>query len=319
MAQAEDRDSLQSKRNAITALLPHAVWQERAGRPEMLDVILRAAGASRMLRFAWDRVNEFLSTMLSKASPRAVALVSPYIHWDGLRGRGDLIRRWAVMTSVALISSSRPHIIADDTAAPHTKEIVQSVVDALLQIASQGELIQYIPDDLWSCLIKCPPLPPTCWGRSEGARAHVVIAVRALEDIRVFKSYLLLVWAEWDYLWRDGLDEMRASIPEDFGGIGMGHHRTDLIQRLDHVLGQLDRGLRHLVSHNMEVSPYGVKKGKDQYQSLRKILLEMNTKAISRTHRLTITLPLCLLTPTPGGHRISRNIHMCTPPPVSIV
>ena len=39
-----------------------------------------------------------------------------------------------------------------------------------------------------------------------------------------------------------------ASIREGFGGIeeGEDHHRVDLIQRLDWILGQLGLGLKHL-------------------------------------------------------------------------
>ena len=37
MIEAEDYHSLQSEHKAITALLPYAVWQERDGKPEMLE------------------------------------------------------------------------------------------------------------------------------------------------------------------------------------------------------------------------------------------------------------------------------------------
>ena len=60
-------------------------------------------------------------------------------------------------------------------------------------------------------------------------------------DIEVLKSYLFAVWSEWDWLSNYCFDEMCILIRDDFGGIEMGHHRTDLIQRLDDVLGQLDR------------------------------------------------------------------------------
>jgi len=33
---------------------------------------------------------------------------------------------------------------------------------------------------------------------------------------------------------------------EDFCGIEMDRYRVDLVQRLDHVLGELDRGLEYL-------------------------------------------------------------------------
>ena len=43
--------------------------------------------------------------------------------------------------------------------------------------------------------------------------------VRGLKDIKVLKSYLFLVWSEWDTPY--GFDEMCTSILEDFGGICM--------------------------------------------------------------------------------------------------
>ena len=279
MAEAGDRRLLQSKRKAITTLLPHAVWQEREGRPETLDAILHAFRATRVLRFTWNCVDTFFSMLFSKASPRAAALASPHIHWDLLIGRGDLIERW-----VATVST-----------APHIDEVVQSVIDALLQIASAGNLATYIPVDLWSWLTECPPLPIICWGRSVGTCAYVVDAVRALEDVEVFKSYLLLVWSEWGFPWSDGIDRMRTYIQDDFGGIGMGHHRADLIQRLDHVLGQLDLGLWRLGQHDPELGEVDLEVRTNQYRELRELLLEVNIKAISRKPRSSI-IRYCTLT-----------------------
>jgi len=38
---------------------------------------------------------------------------------------------------------------------------------------------------------------------------------------------------------------MQVSVREDFKGIEMGCHRAELIQRLDYVLGELDRQSLH--------------------------------------------------------------------------
>ena len=260
MAEAEDYRPLESKRMAITTLLPYAVWQERDGQPETLDTIIRAARASRMWDFMLYRVNYFFSTLLSEASPRAVALVSPYIDWWFLRDREDLVQWWAATAS----------------AFPYTEEVAQGVVDTLLQIASGDRLVRYIPAGVWSWLTKRPSLPPICWGRSRGTYAHVVKVVRGLKDIEILTSYLLLVWSEWDT--PSGLDEMCTSIREDFCGIGMGHHRADLIKRLDHVLGQLDRGLEYLAQHDPGLIEHYLRERKDGYQKLRETLLEIDNR-----------------------------------------
>ena len=296
MAEAEDYRSLRSKCMAITTLLPYAVWQERDGQPETFDTIIRAARASRMWDLVWYHVNIFFSTLLSEASPRVVALVSPYINWWFLRDRGDLVQWWAAAAS----------------AVPYTEEVAQGVVDTLLQIASEDRLVRYIPADVWSWLTKRPSLPPICRGRYLGTYARVVKVVRGLKDIEILTSYLLLVWSEWHTL--DGCDEMCTSIRGDFCGIGMGHHRADLIQRLDHVLGQLDRGLEYLAQHGSELNEDGLRGRNYRYQKLRETLLEID----SRTLHLTVIL-LRVLTPSPDAHRIPHNIYVCTPSLMSVV
>ena len=107
MAEAEDYRSLPSKRKAITALLSYAVWQERDGKPEMLDMILRVARASRKPKFMWYQFDQFVATLLSEATSRAIILVSPHIRWHLLAKRGDLVQAWATGASVV----------------PHTEEV----------------------------------------------------------------------------------------------------------------------------------------------------------------------------------------------------
>jgi len=87
--------TLRDKRKAITTLLPYAVRQERERQPEMLDVLLRVARASRMLGFIWRHDSQFINVRPSKATLRAVVLASPHIYWDSLPERGDLVQRWA--------------------------------------------------------------------------------------------------------------------------------------------------------------------------------------------------------------------------------
>ena len=255
MAESENHRPLQAKRKAISALLPYAVWRERDGRPDILDMILCAARASRMYMFTWAHVSQFAITRLPKASSRAIILASPQVSW--FSNRMNLIRSWAVAVS----------------ATPLTDEVAASVVDTLLQIASQDELGPYIPVKIWSWLTTMPSLPLVCRGRCFGTRACVVKAVRALKDIEILKSYLLLVWSEWDILWPDGFIEMCTSIQEDFCGIEMEHHRADLIQRLDHVIGQLDRGLEYIKQHEPSFNECDVRRGEGQYRELRETLL----------------------------------------------
>ena len=72
-----------------------------------------------------------------------------------------------------------------------------------------------------------------------------------------------------------GFYEMQISILEDFRGIGMEHHRADLLKRLDHVIRQLDRGL-YFKRLDPAFNEDYLQRTKHQYQYLREILLEAN-------------------------------------------
>jgi len=240
----------------------------------MLDTFLRAARASREKQLTWFQIRGAAIEMLSKASPRAIVLASPHVPWDWLIDRGDLVELWARATS----------------AVPHTDEICQSVVDVLLQIASKDQLIPYIPVDVWSWLTKRPTLPPVCMGRHVGTRARVVKAVRALKDIEVLKSYLLIVWSEWDDLQdNSGFNKMCTSIREDFSGIEMRGHRAELIRRLGDILGRLYQGVEQL---NPQLGKYDLWKMKRRYGKLMEVLLEVEECTSS-----PITMISRLLTP----------------------
>ena len=265
MAETGDLDELHSKCKAVTAFLPYAVWQERDGEPVMLDAFLRAAWASGLLYFTWHRADRFAITLLSEASPRAIVLSSPHIPWYLLTDRGDLVGLWAAATS----------------AIPYTEDVAQCVVDTLLQIASRRKLLPCITRDLWAWLTTRPSLPPVCTGRYYGTYRHVVKAIRELEDVEVLKSYLHLAWSEWDALWGGGFDQVCASIHGDFGGTRTDRHWVELIQRLDHVLGELNRGLGHLQKRNPILREYDFQLMDDQYRRIRETLLEANMEAIT--------------------------------------
>ena len=262
MAEAEELDELRSKRKAAVALLPYVVSQERDGQPDMLDTLLRAARATGTLMFTWRYSHHIATAVLSKATPHAIVLVSPCFYWESSGGWEHLIQQWAAATSVV----------------PYTEDVAQSVVAVLLDIVQSG----YLTNDAWSWLTRCPPLPPICHGRHRGTNWESGMVVRGLKDVRILKSYLLVVWTEWDTL-QGGFKEMCASIQKYFCGIGMGHHRADLIQRLDHVLGQLDRGLEYLKQHNPDLDEDSLQEMERQYSRLREILLEVNIGTISRT------------------------------------
>ena len=152
-----------------------------------------------------------------------------------------------------------------------------------------------------------------------GCHLNVVILVRDLKDIEILKSYLLLVWSQWDYLDDHGFNMMGTSMREDFGGIEMSSHRADLLQRLDHVLAQLDRGLEHLQQNKPWLDEYGLQRMKRQYGELRKILLEVDREALKvltcASSRLTTPSELHQLTWTRTG---SHSTFMCAPHCLSI-
>ena len=108
------------------------------------------------------------------------------------------------------------------------------------------------------------------WRRAEPfvTDGIAVRSIRQLKDVKTIKSYLLLLWSERWPLRPDGFSEMRASVCEDFSGIGMGYHRTDLIRMLDRFLEQ---------SGNEQESP--VLEVMEQYCSLKEVLVEEEKKA----------------------------------------
>jgi len=264
MARVEHLDRIKSKRKAIIALFPYAVRWERDGDHRMVDALLGVVRVPKVGPF----MAQPIATLLGGAGPdfpsRFVTLMSPYADW-GPESNTKTVTRWA----------------AAALEVPYTEETGQSVVDTLLQIASIDPLTPHIPVDIWAWLKKRPYLPPMCRGRSVGTRAHIVGRVRELGDIEILESYFLLVWSEWDIVYSDvGLAAMHISILEDFGGIGMGRRREVLIKRLDRVLGQLDRGIGHLNQHNPTISERHIPAAREQYEKLKRVLLEVDREAL---------------------------------------
>ena len=275
----------------IGLLFWYAVQRERCGDTDLFSAILNLAKRELDEWRSHERLWHLsASKMFAYASPRAAILAGPYIHWG--QGRSvdaeDLISKWAAAISVV----------------PYTEEVAESVVDTLLRIAANRDLQPFIPPDVWLWLNERPSLPPACQGLLSGSDCGVVRTVRGLNYIEVLTPCLILVWSERKSLDPDGFGEIRTTVREDFGGIGMGYHRAELIQRLDRILGELDQGSGSY--------PQAVK---DQYGELKRILQEVDEKALDgMPHSFTFPSLLILM----DLHRIPFRLHVCYASPMSI-
>jgi hypothetical protein len=243
------------------------------------------------------------SEPFTRASPRAIILATPYL---GLGQRRHSDTKYVASKWVAAIP-----------VAPRTEEFAGSVVDSLLQVAANPQLRPSIPADFWLWLNERPPLPPICEGRWLGGGRDVVRTVRVLKDINILTSYLIAVWSEWEQFYPDGFSEMQVSIREDFNGIGMGCHRAELIQRLDCVLGELDRRAGRFYSDLEDDRLWRHRVGddllnmKDQYGQLKRMLQEAEERT---PHSFIFPSLLTLIDP----HRIPLHLRVCLASPVSI-
>jgi len=275
MVQAEDLGRIRSKRKAIVAIFPYATWRERGGDRRMVDAFSGIFRVPDVAPFMARPITMLLGDVCPNYPNLVVTLVSPHISWGTPGFNGNTVAWWA--TAALEI--------------PYTEEVGQSVVDTLLQIASVDGLQPYIPVDIWAWLKKCPYLPPICNGRSLGTRDRVVRRVREIEDVEILESYFLLVWSEWNVLDRDGFAEMRTSIREDFAGIGMGHHREVLLERLDHVLGQLRWAIsERLNQQNPSLAENHIPVARGQYGKLKQVLVEVDREALEILTRTSFAL-----------------------------
>jgi hypothetical protein len=198
-----------------------------------------------------------------------IMMMSPHVPWTDERYSHDenTVTRWA-----GVASEAQP-----------TEEVGRSVVDALLEIACDDSLRPHIPIEFWARM-KDQQSPLPYFPRDKGSKrtsGQVIRFVRELGDVGIVKSYFLLVWSEWNWVDGYGSREMVVSIKEDFGGIGMRKDRRDLIERLDQVLGQLDRGLEYLRQHNYQINNYHVRESKELYGSLKAELLKLDSEEVS--------------------------------------
>ena len=250
-----------SKRKAINTLFPYAIFLEQSGQQGMINGILRASRvsdseSSNHGKFLWHHVVLYISRLFEKRSStslnRVIAVLSPYVPWGGALNNTTAVSRWAAAAS----------------AIPYTEEVGRKVVDALLQIAYVDFLRPHIPIELWGWIKRRPRLPPMYRGLSDGAHAPIVAYVRRLGDIDLLKSYFLIVLTDEWIFHPNQIREVESSMREDFGGIEMEHHRKDLTERLDYVLGGL----------NLVRQTSWVRQAKSQYTKLKDILLEVGRR-----------------------------------------
>jgi hypothetical protein len=269
---------LHSKRKAISALFPYVICLEQD--QGMVDAISRAVVVSNSAEFVWYRIRPYIATLFDKPRPSSLNLVitmmSPHVFWSHRQYSYDenTVTRWAKAASEV-----QP-----------TKEVDRSVVDALLYIASNSSLRPHIPIELWARM-KDQRSPLSRYPGDEGHERTswgVVLFVRELGDVEILKSYFLLVWSEWNSVDYDGLCQMVFPIREYFGGSGMRNDRRDLIERLDQVLGQLDRGLEYLRQHDYQIQDNDVRINKHCYGQLKAELLKLDREEVS-------TLPIMRL------------------------
>jgi len=68
---------------------------------------------------------------------------------------------------------------------------------------------------------------------------------------------------------------MCECICEEFSGVEANSHHAELVQRLDHVIGELDKGLAYLQRDRPDFEEEDLRKRKGQYEKLRKISKEI--------------------------------------------
>jgi len=290
MVEGPNRDSICSKRKAISALFPFAVFLEQSGQRGMIDAISRIAKASDSGGFMWYHVKSFVTAMFDKSNPPSLnwilGLISPCLYWhDGLRGEDAVSMR------------AKPA-----SAAPRTGEVGQDTVNRLLRIAFLGF-----------------PRPPYGSSGQPIGTGEDIRNVRALGDIGILKSYLLLVWLEWGSIDDQfgGFAEMKRSIREDFRGIGSGGHRYDLVKRLDHIIQKLH--LDHNPGFGLDGYMRTVQRAMGQYMELKRVVLEVEGEAVNvltRTSPRLVRLSLLILT---NAYRISHYLHVCFASRVAVI
>ena len=196
------------------------------------------------------------------------------------------------------------------SAFPYADDVCESVVDTLLQMASNNNLRPHIPVVAWEWLRRRPILHPGCHGLKFGASFPVFQLVRDLGDLEIITSYLYIVWSEWSWFYPEGCAAMLDFIWAGFRGIGRIRHQTVLIQRLDDVLSQATPD-----------SPISPEAAGDVlwYREFREALVEMNEEAMEIIGGLSPRAIALFLYANVYAYRISLHFHVCSSPSLSVV
>jgi hypothetical protein len=262
MVKDASSDQISSKYKAINALLPYAISLEQDGHQKMIDAIFRAAMASKSKEFMWCHVVLYISRLFEERSPtslnRVIVLTAPYVPWKQALNNPVAVARWA----------------AAFLAIPHTEEINQSALDALIRISLVELLRPHIPIEIWRWLKEKPSLPPVYCGEMEDGHQNIIVYIRRLGDIEILTSYFLIIWLDRFFPSSSSCYQAECSIKEDFGEAGAEGHRQALVERLDQLLEQLDAQLEHPEQHNPQISEANLQKAKKRYAKLKAAFTE---------------------------------------------
>lgn len=266
----QDPDTILFKYKPITTLFPYAARRGQEGDTQLLDAFLSAVRyfpctsqwTRRYIRPIFPRLlAEGSSTVLK----RAAILALPHLElvWLDSDDARTFIDLW----------------ISAADALEHTEGVCPAVVDVLLQMAFFHSIRAHITPKAWRWLNKRPSLPPRCRGRllcSIGS--NVLPAIRSRKDTELLTSYLVTMWSEWDCAGEWAFEGMCEVLKEEFccggGDEVMRERRTDLLARLNWVLGELSRGWEYLRMKNEDVKPNEFELIRERYRELKRILVQ---------------------------------------------
>ena len=211
-------------------------------------------------------------------------------------------RLWTV-TRASDVRVMMQHWIAAASGLPDTDDVRESVVETLLEMAYDDKLRPHIPVVAWEWLKKRPVLRRGSRTDPYRTSEDVLQTVWDLGDIGVITSYLLLIWSEWNNLDRyGGCEGMQPMIREELNGINAVGSRAELIQRLDYVISQFDRGWESIYPPGRFTDDESFLRAKEQYKGFRKDLLELDEDA---SKILAGMLPRVVT-----GFRLLRHVHV---------